>query len=137
MKMEIKTKAYECGKCGKEEEHETNHWGNIYNVFCSVCDTIREWKVSEEIPEDGWVPHPWTNHPIIGVDEKTVKLEKVNFPFFKLAVEDADKNRKKVFAYGGIVFATNYAKSIIEFVAKDIAKGKPITIVQPQKGGTE
>jgi len=53
-------KAYACDSCGQEKEIETNHWGQIYNTDCSVCDTLTTWSVSEEIPEGAWIPTPWT-----------------------------------------------------------------------------
>ena len=73
--MKMKRKAYACTKCGKEEEHETNHWGNIYNIACSVCETLTEWSVSEEIPEDGWIPEPWS------MDNRNVVVTQEWVPF--------------------------------------------------------
>lgn len=62
----ITKKAYSCTKCRvMEAEHETNHYGNIYNIFCVECHTLTEWKCIEEIPTGAWIPEPWTKQIII------------------------------------------------------------------------
>jgi hypothetical protein len=52
-------KAYACTKCNDDKEFQTNHYGNIYNTFCTVCNTLAEWYCTEEVPEGGWVPPAW------------------------------------------------------------------------------
>lgn len=127
--IEMKSKAYECTKCGAEEEHETNHWGNIYNIPCKVCSTLTEWKVSEEIPEGAWIPEPWTQ--TLEVTAKKVTLTKTNWPFFKLAYTEAEKNRKDRFTYGGVIFLTHYARMMIQHLDSSVKDGWSQTIMQP------
>lgn len=70
----ISRKAYCCKKCRvMEAEHETNHYGNIYNIFCVECHTLTEWFCIEEKPKDAWIPTPWTNKITIKIkpNEKT------------------------------------------------------------------
>jgi hypothetical protein len=62
-------KPYRCTRCGNEEEHGTNHWGEIYPP-CKSCQwkhpmTIGSiWECLEDPPEGYGKPKPW----------KTVKL---------------------------------------------------------------
>jgi len=51
-------KPYQCIRCGKEEEHGTNHWGEIY-PFCSVCREYTVWTCLEEMPEGYEKPKTW------------------------------------------------------------------------------
>lgn len=56
----MKIKAYCCVECLEmEAEHETNHYGNIYNIFCVNCDKLTEWYCIDEKPPNAWVPPPW------------------------------------------------------------------------------
>lgn len=62
----ITTKLYRCKKCGFEERHATNHYGDIYNIRCkgdcalgSPLDFFQAFECLDPIP-DGWgVPEPW------------------------------------------------------------------------------
>lgn len=138
--MKITSKAYECIKCGKEEEHETNHWGSIYNIPCSVCETLTEWKVSEEIPDGAWVPEPWTDTATISVlptedmtpepDSKRIELNKRNWPFFKIALEEANRNKAESFVYGGMRFKTIYARCMITALDQKISTGWTQEVIQ-------
>ena len=128
--MKITTKAYECTKCGKEEEHETNHWGSIYNIYCSVCSTLRTWKVSEEIPEDAWIPEPWTE---VKVETSTLTLNKHNWKFFKIALGDAEQKSLLAFEYGGMRFETAYAKAMVNALDKKISEGWTQQLIQPKE----
>lgn len=56
----MKIKAYCCKECDEmEAEHETNHYGNIYNIFCVNCDMLTEWYCIDEKPVGAWIPTPW------------------------------------------------------------------------------
>ena len=56
----MKIKAYCCKECDEmEAEHETNHYGNIYNIFCVNCDKLTEWYCIDEKPPNAWIPPPW------------------------------------------------------------------------------
>ncbi len=54
----MSTKAYQCDECGREEEIDTNHWGECY-PFCKTCERQTTWRPSEEIPDGAWTPEPW------------------------------------------------------------------------------
>lgn len=51
IKSKITRKAYSCTQCNRQEEHETNHWGNIF-PFCKTCGKSARFEVDEEIPEE-------------------------------------------------------------------------------------
>ena len=57
-------KMYRCTRCGREESHGTNHWGDIY-PSCDCCswknplDPSSAWECMEEMPEGYEKPEPW------------------------------------------------------------------------------
>lgn len=61
----VSWKTYECLRCGNEESHQTNHWGNIYNIRCKGCawkdpmQPFSEFKCCEDLPEGFEKPEPW------------------------------------------------------------------------------
>ena len=60
----ISAKQYRCTRCGHEETHSTNHWGDIY-PRCSGCSwknplsPIVVMECLEPIPEGFAKPEPW------------------------------------------------------------------------------
>lgn len=50
-------KPYFCPKCGHEEEHGTNHWGEIY-CACHSCGNVGL-ECLEPVPEGYGVPERW------------------------------------------------------------------------------
>ncbi len=60
----ISVKPYQCTRCGREEKHSTNHWGEIY-PRCGGCswknplDPAPVWKCLEAVPEGYAKPEPW------------------------------------------------------------------------------
>ena len=63
-------KPYECIECGTEEEHGTNHWGDVY-PWCKTCQAFSIWKCNEEIPK-GYTTPKWESvnlSEIANVDE--------------------------------------------------------------------
>jgi hypothetical protein len=59
-------KPYQCNRCGHEEEHQTNHWGSIYNIRCHGCawknpmQPFSSFTCTELIPEGYEKPEEWT-----------------------------------------------------------------------------
>ena len=57
-------KKYRCTRCGREEIHGTNHWGQTYSS-CSGCswknpmEPIVTWECLEPCPETHDKPEPW------------------------------------------------------------------------------
>lgn len=51
-------KPYRCTTCGREEQHGTNHWGDIY-PHCRHCGTITVFECLEPVPEGYGVPEKW------------------------------------------------------------------------------
>ena len=57
-------KPYRCTRCGKEESHGTNHWGQIY-CRCSGCswknpmDPTAVFECLEPVPKGYGIPAPW------------------------------------------------------------------------------
>jgi len=57
-------KNYKCSRCGKEEVHGTNHWGEFYDR-CRECswknpmDPTVVWECQEPMPEGYAAPAPW------------------------------------------------------------------------------
>jgi len=60
----VSYKAYQCSICGAKREQQTNHWGDIYNIHCTVCRMPTVWQCEEEVPEGYGVPEPWKLVPM-------------------------------------------------------------------------
>jgi hypothetical protein len=56
IKTNMQKKAYTCTQCDRAEQHETNHWGNIF-PFCKTCRKTTRFEVAEDIPEE-FIPLP-------------------------------------------------------------------------------
>lgn len=60
----VSSKLYRCTRCGHEEHHSTNHWGEIY-PRCRNCswknpmDPMPVWECLEPMPEGYEKPAPW------------------------------------------------------------------------------
>lgn len=51
-------KPYRCTGCGTEENHGTNHWGDIY-PHCRKCGSVTVWNCLEPLPEGYDTPPKW------------------------------------------------------------------------------
>jgi len=51
-------KKYQCTQCGLEQEHGTNHWGEIY-PYCPRCMKTTVWVCLEKMPKGYEKPEPW------------------------------------------------------------------------------
>ena len=62
-------KPYQCDICGHEEEHGTNHWGQIYNIKCKGCGYkppfFSSFTCLEQCPNTHDIPEPWTSVTLV------------------------------------------------------------------------
>jgi len=61
----VSSKPYKCPRCGRVEQHSTNHWGKFYDR-CNGCswknpmDPTVAWECQEAPPEGYGIPPEWT-----------------------------------------------------------------------------
>ena len=58
IKREISYKLYKCSHCGFKEEHQTNHWGEIY-INCKQCLSLCPFVPVKTAPKGAWIPEKW------------------------------------------------------------------------------
>lgn len=98
-KERISTKEYRCLGCGNIENHQTNHYGKIYNTRCQSCLTFQSFECCVPCPAHMQLPEEWTMGTLADLDDP----EKVDPEFAKYYKEFLAGGDYEEFFTGGEV----------------------------------
>ena len=103
-------KAYQCKSCGMEKEFKTNHYGDVYNIPCSVCKDLTIWECEEELPEGHGRPFHWI------AEINDLAMNKKKFDLLKRSFTEAKEKKQEVFIFEGKTLLTDFAGQLIKYI---------------------